>query len=357
MMGTDLLESEQKYRLIFEQTMDGFLLWDHDHYIIDVNSAGVNMIGVPKEKLIGSRVYDPHTIQEEGKQEILRHIDEVLQNGQIGSTLIFEDNDGIKKYFDCSSKLDIWSGVNFTVFKDVTEKVEMQEQLRKSDTLTVIGELAAGIAHEIRNPLTALKGFIQLLESSMMNEHAMYYQVITSELQRIDTIINEFLLLAKPQAIKYQEKDIKQIMKETTDLLSAQAVLHNIQFVTMYNNKLPLVFCEPNQLKKVFINLIKNAIEVMPNGGNITITIKKKRNQRIQISIKDEGTGIAKEKIKKLGEPFYTTKARGTGLGLMVSYRIIAEHQGTISIESEEGRGTIFTIELPLSPIKDDQLL
>ncbi|MEH7354970.1 ATP-binding protein [Neobacillus drentensis] len=345
---TVLLGSEQKYRKIFEDSIDGLLLWDNGHRIVDVNTAGERMIGLPKRKLIGKRVYDSYSQLDGKKQEILRHIDQLLNNGQTTSTIIFEMEDGKNKFFEFSSKLDIVEGVNLTVFKDVTEKVVMQEQLRKSDTLNVIGELAAGIAHEIRNPMTALKGFIQLLEGSITKEHSMYYQVITTELQRIDSIINEFLILAKPQAIRFQEKDINQIMKETVDLLTAQAVLYNVQFVTKYDNGLPLVFCEPNQMKKVFINFIKNAIEVMPCGGNISITIKKMENQQIQIKIQDEGTGIPKEKIKKLGEPFYTTKDRGTGLGLMVSFRIIEEHKGTINIESEEGKGTIFYINLPI---------
>jgi len=354
MQETVLQESEQKYRRIFEDSIDGLILWDNGHRIVDVNTAGERMIGLPKKKLIGKRVYDSYSQLDGKKQEILRHIDQLLNNGQSTSTIIFEMEDGKNKFFEFSSKLDIVEGVNLTVFKDVTEKVVMQEQLRKSDTLNVIGELAAGIAHEIRNPMTALKGFIQLLEGSISKEHSMYYQVITTELQRIDSIINEFLILAKPQAIRFQEKDINQIMKETVDLLTAQAVLYNVQFVTEYDDGLPLVFCEPNQMKKVFINLIKNAIEVMPCGGNISITIKKMGNQQIQIKIQDEGTGIPKEKIKKLGEPFYTTKDRGTGLGLMVSYRIIDEHKGTINIESEEGKGTIFYINLPINHNKSN---
>jgi two-component system, sporulation sensor kinase E len=138
-------------------------------------------------------------------------------------------------------------------------------------------------------------------------------------------------------------------MREIVDLLSAQAVLYNVQFHTHYEEQLPYVYCEPNQLKKVFINIIKNAIEVMPNGGKITIAINSIKDQLIQISIRDQGTGIPKDKIKKLGEPFYTTKEKGTGLGLMVSYRIIEEHNGSIEVESEEGIGTLFRIKLPLN--------
>lgn len=344
-MEKGLKESEQMYRRIFEGSIDGMILWDNEYQIVDINRVAEAMFGLSKEAIIGRSLFElfPH----EKRQEISNHIEHVFRCGEHSSIIIYDLKDDLKMYFDYSTKRDIFEGLNVTVFQDITEKVEIEEQLRKSETLNVIGELAAGIAHEIRNPMTALKGFIQLLEGSIKEEHEMYYQVITSELERIDSIINEFLLLAKPQAIRFQEKDINQIMKETIDLLNAQAVLHNVQFNTHYDEQMPLIFCEPNQLKKVFVNLIKNAIEVMPDGGTITVMTRQNGKSQIHISIQDEGFGISKEKLKKLGEPFYTTKERGTGLGLMVSYRIIEEHKGLIRIESEEGKGTIFHIFLP----------
>ncbi len=347
---SDLQENQQRYKQVFESSNDGLILWDHHSRIVDINLAAEKLFRLSKKELIGTLLYEPFRAKKQQMQEIIHHINMTLKKSRYMSTLNFEEKNGESRYIECSSNMNIIEGLNLTVFKDITDKVAMQEQLRKSETLHVIGELAAGIAHEIRNPMTALKGFIQLLEGSIKNEHAMYYQVITTELERIDSIINEFLLLAKPQVIRFQEKDINQIMQETIDLLQAHAVLHNVQFVTSLEGDLPSIFCEPNQLKKVFINLIKNAIEVMPNGGSISVIVKKMKDHQIYISIQDEGMGISKEKMKKLGEPFYTTKERGTGLGLMVSYKIIEEHKGTIRIESEEGKGTVFHILLPLNP-------
>lgn len=223
----------------------------------------------------------------------------------------------------------------------------MEECLRKSDTLNVVGELAAGIAHEIRNPMTALKGFIQLLQGSIKEDHSLYFNVITSELKRIESIITEFLILAKPQAVRFEQKNIIKIMKDTIDLLNAQAILVNVQIYLEYEN-VPDIYCEPNQLKQVFINILKNAIEVMPNGGNIFVSIHRKNDKWVQIAIQDEGPGISKDKLKRLGEPFYTTKDRGTGLGLMVSYKIIEEHKGKVKVKSKVGHGTTFYISLPI---------
>ncbi len=254
---------------------------------------------------------------------------------------------GQTKQFDFLSRPDIIKGVHLTVFRDITDKLKMEEQLKKSDTLNVVGELAAGIAHEIRNPMTALKGFIQLLEGSVKGEYDSYFQVISSELQRIETIITDFLILAKPQAISYQVKQVNTVLSETLDLMSAQAAMNNIQFHTQYG-ELPLIQCEANQLKQVFINLIKNAIEAMPGGGIIEVSSESFFDNHILISIKDHGMGIPNSVLKKLGEPFYTTKEKGTGLGLMVTYKIIEEHAGWIEVDSKEGEGTLFQLYLPI---------
>ncbi|MCM3090288.1 MULTISPECIES: PAS domain-containing sensor histidine kinase [unclassified Cytobacillus] len=347
-MEKSLRESEQKFRMIFEGALEGILLWNDQFQIVDINQSGQRMLQMKKDDLIGASLHsilNDCNITDDELKEQLRNIH---TDGQSDGNLSITLKSGRKKFFEFSNKHNIFSNISMSTFKDITEKLEMEEQLRKSDTLNVIGELAAGIAHEIRNPMTALKGFIQLLESSVKEDHTMYFNVITTELSRIDSIINEFLILAKPQAVKFIEKDISQIMKETVDLLSAQAVLHNVQFRTYYEQNLPKVFCETNQMKKVFINIIKNAIEVMPKGGYITVSVQKGPGHKVHITIRDEGTGIPAHKIKKLGEPFYTTKERGTGLGLMVTYKIIEEHKGTIEVESKLGKGTVFHIYLPL---------
>lgn len=266
--------------------------------------------------------------------------------GEASGEVEFSD-EGKGKIVEFSLKKEVIPSVGMMRFRDVTERKEMELQLRKSDTLNVVGELAAGIAHEIRNPMTALKGFIQLLQGSIDGDYSMYFNVIMSELKRIESIITEFLVLAKPQAVQYKQNDICKIMQDTIDLISAQAMMHNVQIIADFDRGLPPVYCEPNQLKQVFINILKNAIEVMPKGGDITVRIAR-ASRNVRISITDQGCGIPKDKIKKLGEPFYTTKERGTGLGLMVSYKIIEEHQGKIDVESEVGVGTTFHITLPI---------
>ncbi|MGI8385562.1 PAS domain-containing sensor histidine kinase [Robertmurraya sp. P23] len=347
-MEKKLRVSEQKFRKIFEGSLDGMLLWDENQRIIDVNPAGEKYLKANKYEVVGKTMRDLLINCHFPDDELNEVTKNLMIEGHATGTLTLTTRSGKTLHYEYSTKQNVVSNLSLTTFRDVTEKLEMEANLHKSDTLSVIGQLAAGVAHEIRNPMTALKGFIQLLEDSSEGKHPMYFDVISTELNRIDAIINEFLILAKPQAIKFVEHSITQIMSETVNLLSAQAVLYNVQFLLHYDDDLPTLICEPNQLKKVFINMIKNGIEVMPSGGFITISMNPTTDNRIHISIKDEGYGIPEEKLKKLGQPFYTTKERGTGLGLMVSYRIIEEHEGTIKVESEVGKGTVFHVYLPV---------
>lgn len=346
-MEQELRESEQKFRSIFEGSLEGLILWNDNGDIIDVNQSACHLFKIQRHEIIGKDLIEILLAMNGNKQEIENIINILVQTGHHNGTFRLYTGTDTVKYFEFSSIYHLFSNVNFIVIKDVTEKIEMEKRLRKSDTLNVIGELAAGIAHEIRNPMTALKGFIQLLQGEMKEDRSMYFQVILSELNRIDSIINEFLILAKPQVVKYSKVDIVQIMKDTVELLNAQAVLYNVQFRTYYQEDLPNILCEPNQLKKVFVNMIKNAIESMQKGGRITVVMESGEDEQIRISIQDEGFGIPPEKLKKLGEPFYTTKERGTGLGLMVSYKIIEEHKGRIQVESQEKVGSTFHIYLP----------
>ncbi|WP_078381309.1 PAS domain-containing sensor histidine kinase [Sutcliffiella halmapala] len=345
-MEKDLRESEQKFRKIFNNAMDGIILWDDSCTIIDANPNASKILDISKEELMAQYInqYIPA-----GQLAEMKHQWELCEENEELSGEFWHDYGKGHRILEFSAKKNVVEGLHMTIFRNITEKREMEDQLRKSDTLTVVGELAAGIAHEIRNPMTALKGFIQLLQSSLKEgQYAMYFDVITSELKRIESIITEFLVLAKPQAISYQQKNVVKIMQDTLDLLSAQAALENVQFASFYEEDLPEIYCEQNQLKQVFINILKNAIEVMPKGGTISVILQQFETNMLLISIKDEGTGIPEDKIKKLGEPFYTTKDRGTGLGLMVSYKIVEEHNGIIEVESELGKGTTFHIKLPI---------
>ncbi len=347
-MEQELIISENKFKEIFDGTFDGIMIWGADGEIYDINEPGAAIIGAPIHELQNKHFDKIFDLNEHQLKHLQRHISLINKNKHHHFVCELTCRDGQNKQLDFSSRLDVIPGKNLTIFRDVTDKIRMEEQLKKSDTLNVVGELAAGIAHEIRNPMTALKGFIQLLEGSLNGEFSTYFQVISSELQRIETIITDFLILAKPQAVSYQVKQVNTIIADTLELLSAQASMHNIQFHANFSS-IPAIHCESNQLKQVFINLIKNAIEAMPAGGFIDISTELFFDSHVLIAIQDYGSGIPETVLDKLGEPFYTTKEKGTGLGLMVTYKIIEEHAGWIEVASEEGKGTLFQIYLPIN--------
>lgn len=231
------------------------------------------------------------------------------------------------------------------VSRDMTERNRMEELLRRSEKLTTVGQLAAGVAHEIRNPLTTLRGFLQLQQEKKVLV-PLHIELMLSELERINLIVSEFLILAKPQAVHFQQKDVRHILSDVISLLDSQAHLFGIEFDTRFSEHPAIVHCEENQLKQVFINIVKNAIEAMPEGGTITLTQHIVGNS-VVIVISDEGEGVPEDMLPKLGEPFFTNKESGTGLGLMVSQRIIQAHKGSMEIQSEFGLGAEVTIRLP----------
>ncbi|MGN7359015.1 chemotaxis protein CheB [Paenibacillus sp. SAF-054] len=228
--------------------------------------------------------------------------------------------------------------------EDLSERKHAEEMLRKTEMLSAVGQLAAGIAHEVRNPLTALKGFTKLISSKGGNES--YIGIMLNELDRIEQIVSELLVLAKPQAVDFIEKDLQPILEDVMMLLESQANMNNVEMKAIFESGLKAL-CVENQLKQVFINVLKNAIEAMPTGGKLSVLAGIRENRDIVIQCIDNGAGISESKLAKLGEPFYSTKDKGTGLGLMVSYKIIQNHQGTIGFESEEGKGTTVTIRIP----------
>lgn len=232
-------------------------------------------------------------------------------------------------------------------FKDITQLKKTQELLIKSDKLSAVGQLAAGVAHEIRNPLTALKGFLQLMKTT--NEKEQYYiEIMQKELQRIEFIVNEFLFVSKPQATHFVTRTVDSIVMSTIELLHPQALLGNIEIEAEITPDLPLVSCDEHQIKQVFINILKNALEAMVQGGTLRIQAEPANNgNHVTIRFIDQGCGIAPERLPKLGEPFYSTKEKGTGLGLMVCYRIIEAHGGYMEIRSKLEEGTIVEITLP----------
>ncbi|MBN8192274.1 PAS domain S-box protein [Bacillus sp. NTK074B] len=237
----------------------------------------------------------------------------------------------------------------FAITRDITHIKENEEMVVASEKLSVIGQLAAAVAHEIRNPLTSLKGFIQLMQSTNTINHN-HLDIMLSEVDRIDLISGEMLILGKQQEIHFLYERLDDILRQVLVLMEAQAHLDNVSISYENLSEEPLyVLGESNQLKQVFINIIKNAVESIPEGrsGEVSITLVRNGTDA-HVIVKDNGVGMEPERIEHLGEPFYSTKEKGTGLGLAVCQKIIERHKGHIHFKSEKRKGTAVEITLPV---------
>ncbi|RST60346.1 PAS domain-containing sensor histidine kinase [Siminovitchia terrae] len=240
--------------------------------------------------------------------------------------------------------------LNFT--REITYWRKRGQYAEKTNQMNLCSQIAAGFAHEIRNPLTTIKGFLQLM---YQDKSDIYQQMIIQETERIESIINEFLMLAQP----YPGQDfilinVKDIVGDIFLTINPQASESNIKVFMTGGKNLPSVNGSPEQIKQALLNLIKNAIQAMPLGGTLYISVAKV-DEGVSIMIKDEGTGISPKKLSRLGIPFYSNKEEGAGLGIMISRQIIKNHQGTVTFESEIGKGTIVEVILPSADVSDLQ--
>ncbi|WP_442596258.1 ATP-binding protein [Neobacillus sp. D3-1R] len=347
----DLQESERSNQLLLSLLPDPLVIHQNGE-IVFVNQEGLKLLRAKTQnEVVGKTIFN--FIQSSHHEVVMSNIESILTNPELIpqvdikiSTLNDEliDIETMTSMINYNGKPALLSRI-----RDITsQKNQTEELIQKSDKLSLVGQLAAGIAHEIRNPLTSLRGFIQLLQYKT-EENKEYCDIMLSELDRINLIVGEFLILAKPQMIKFSNKNINHIIRHVVTLIGTQAIINNIDMDYKLTKNLPMVSCEENQLKQVIINLIKNAIEAMPDGGTIHVQTGLYDEDMIFIKVIDEGYGIPEEMIAKLGEPFYTTKEQGTGLGLMVCYNIIENHQGQMKVYSEVNKGTTFEIILPIS--------
>ncbi|ANS38113.1 PAS domain-containing protein [Bacillus velezensis] len=345
---TILQKSRERYQLLIQNSIDTIAVIHNDKWVF-MNESGISLFEAETyEDLIGKNVYDQlHPCDHDGvKQRIQNIINRKTESEIIKQSWFTFKNRLIYTEMVCIPTTFFGETAMQVILRDISERKQTEELMLKSEKLSIAGQLAAGIAHEIRNPLTAIKGFLQLMKPTMgENEH--YFEIVFSELSRIELILSELLMLAKPQQNAVKERvNLKKIISEVTALLETQANLKGIFIKTDYEHDSMYINGDQNQLKQVFINLIKNAVESMPDGGTVHILMTEDEYS-VNVTVKDEGDGIPENVLKRIGEPFLTTKEKGTGLGLMVTFNLIKNHQGAIQVDSKPDRGTAFHITFP----------
>jgi len=241
-----------------------------------------------------------------------------------------------------------------TSFQDLTEFKKMEDQIKQADILATIGGMGAGIAHELRNPLASIKGSIELLAEGLTldEEQKALMNIVIRESTHLNNVINDFLTYARPRPPKLEPCDINSLIDDTLTMLkNGNDFNHTISIVTDLEDGHKVLSLDANQMKQVFWNLAINACQAMPEGGTLTVKCQTRNNKPKPckiIEFRDTGIGIPKEHLTRVFHPFYTTKERGTGLGLCTAYRVIEAHGGKIEVESQPGRGSLFRIHLSL---------
>ncbi|MCX5908057.1 MAG: ATP-binding protein [Deltaproteobacteria bacterium] len=225
---------------------------------------------------------------------------------------------------------------------------QKDQQMMQAEKLAALGEMAASFVHEIRNPLGIILGSVETLEKKVSESvQAEMLQFIREESERINHMLTNFLDFAKPKAPAFREVDLKEIVRKTVELISLPVREHKVEILQEYPLEKTSIFADPEQVREALVNLEFNALEAMPLGGKMVISLIQNGSQGVVIRVSDTGVGLPKGAESKIFDPFFTTKERGTGLGLSIVYRVARNHGGTISAVSNQGGGTTFVLILP----------
>ncbi|MFY4775757.1 ATP-binding protein [Metabacillus sp. RGM 3146] len=236
----------------------------------------------------------------------------------------------------------------FTMLKETIREIQqLRSEMQNSEKLRIISELASVFAHEIRNPMQVTRGFLQLLnEPDLPDDKKKYLQISIEELDRANEIINDFLSFGKPSINSSERINAGYQLKRVVNIIQNYSLNHNVELKTDILENC-WIYANPQKLNQSLINILKNAIESMPNGGSVWITCTSTDDGYIKITIKDQGIGMTKNQIDRLGSPFYSLKESGTGLGMMISFQIVRSFKGKIQVNSEKDKGTEFIILFP----------
>ncbi|MHB8928450.1 MAG: sensor histidine kinase [Bacillota bacterium] len=245
------------------------------------------------------------------------------------------------------------SEMNRELERRLNEKKELEEQLRRADKLAALGQLVAGVAHEIKNPIGVVKTTVQVMEREFTgNEHvAEFTRVIKDECDRMNQRLSQFLGFARPAEPALADVDPREALETTLEMLGKYLPERRVTVEKELEAGLPAVRADDSQLRQVLLNLIINAVEAMPNGGELTFGVNLNRDDPgyVTFVVGDTGAGIPEPDLARIFDPFYTTKPTGTGLGLAVAHRIVDAHGGFIEVESGPGQGTTFRVSLPVA--------
>jgi len=350
----ELHELEKKYESVVENANDGISIVQ-DGVFVFVNKKMAEMTGYTVKDWLGKDMF--WLVPSGYREKITKALMKLMPKNTIPRhvfpttyTLRVLTRSGKELLIETSSTLIEYKGKSaiLTVARDITEKEQMQKQLENAQRLAVIGELAASVGHDLRNPLTGIKGAVYYLKmklaSKMDKKSKEMLDIIESDIRYSNKIINDLLDFSKDIRLVRAKTNIKSIVEEN---LAKMKIPKKVKIIDL-TEKTPEIFVDVCQMNRVFENIIKNAVEAMPRGGKLEIK-SEKVDHSLKITFRDTGQGISKENMGKLGSPLFTTKAKGVGMGLAICKRLAEAHGGSISVESKERVGTCVTVTVPIN--------
>jgi two-component system sensor kinase FixL len=337
-----------------ENTNEAFVTIDQNHKVLFFNKAAERIFGFSRDEVVGRDldvIMSPRCSRDHHeavdrfvrtrKPRRIGHASEILATRKNGET--FPANISF-------SVAEVDGKMYFTgIVSDLTETKALQERIIRSERLAALGQVVAEISHEIKNPLMMVGGFArQLIKQNRDEKSTRKLNIILNEVERLENLLKELRALYLPRTLNMEEMSINDVLREVYELVRADCGNKRIITELRTDGAQPVVMGDRAKLKQVFLNLVKNAMEAMESGGNLSVQSQRK-GDKVEIAIVDDGFGISKENLGKVFSPFFTTKRHGTGLGLSISKSIIEEHPGSyITVESEGGKGTVFRVSLPV---------
>jgi two-component system sensor histidine kinase PilS (NtrC family) len=337
---------------IVESIRSGLVTTDLDGNIFTFNAAATEITGYRIDQVWGSSIYDLFGDIREQINLSLEAAGAGEQLPRFEADLTTPEGFAVRIGYSVSllfSEANEATGLIVT-FQDLTEIRSMEESVRRKDRLAAVGRVAAGLAHEIRNPLGAMRGAIQVLETNTSpgSIQSNLMDIILKESDRLNTIITNFLDYARPMVGEFTETDVSEAISDTFYLLKhSPDVKEHHNLISDLGSTPIKISADGAQLKQIFWNLARNAIQAMPDGGDFRVSLNKIANNRIRITFADTGRGMSPNQVEQLFEPFSNSTTGGTGLGLSIVYQIVRDHNGVINVRSRQGEGTVITIELP----------
>jgi PAS domain S-box-containing protein len=350
-------ESKKRLMAVFDGIMSPLTITDLDYNIIMVNKATASLFGATITKLLGKKCYQAFRNQSEPCVNC--PVTESIRTGKPSHRLSTNPlvNRTMEEYtypiFDASGNLSLI--IDYGI--DVTDKIWMEKQLVQADKMASLGTLAAGIAHEIRNPMATINLNTQILlrDLALDREHQVYMHDIQEEVKKIERIISEILEFSKPRPAHLVETDINGVVKSVYELTRVQMRKHEVEVHFELDESLPPVLIDPAQISQVVINLVINALQAMPDGGDLTVTTRMDPSGRqVELLVTDTGVGIPLDNLDKIFDPFFTNKPEGTGLGLAIARQILEKNHAVINVSSREGKGTTFRIRFRTLTVEQD---